>query len=80
MTDRRIPNPWIGIPVVIATVLGWLIGGAVGRVGCEGSCAGTELVLSALGAIVGFVGTLVIVVLAVRSLAEWQALKRDAEG
>lgn len=80
MSERRIPNPWIGIPVLVATVLGWLIGGAVGRVGCDNSCAGAELLLSALGAIVGFAGTLVIVVLAVRSLAEWQALKRDTEG
>ncbi len=64
---------------MLATVLGWLIGGAVGRVGCESSCVGTELALSVIGALVGFVGTLVVVVLAVRSLAEWQALKRDGE-
>lgn len=71
----RLPNPWIGIPVLAATVLGWFIGGAVGRVGCSGSCGPTELAFSLLGAAVGFAGTLVVAVLVVRSLAEWRALQ-----
>ena len=69
----RYPNPWIGIPVAVATVLGWLIGGAVARVGCDESCGGTQLAFSIIGAMVGFVGTLVVAVLVVRSVAEWRA-------
>ena len=44
-----------------------------------GECSGSELAFSIVGAIVGFVGTLVIAVLAVRSIAEWRALQPDGE-
>ena len=74
---RRTPNPWIAVPVVVATVLGWLIGGAVARVGCTDGCVTSELLFSFVGAAVGFAGTLVVAVLAMRSLAEWHALNRD---
>lgn len=79
----RTPNPWIAVPVVVATTLGWLIGGAVARASCAnplaGECTSSELAFSIVGAIVGLIGTLVVAVLAVRSIAEWRALQPDRE-
>ena len=72
---RRIPNPWVAIPVLISTAIGWFVGSRVASISCgtEG-CLGQEILWGTLGALVGFVGTLVVAVLAVRSLAEWAAL------
>jgi len=79
---RRWPNPWILVPSVIAAVIGGLVGRRVAYVSCsvdpdqvaagtEG-CAGLEVAFAVIGAAVAFVGVAVVMVLAVRSLAEWR--------
>lgn len=72
---RRFPNPWVGIPVLIGTAVGWFVGSRVAGLSCgTGGCRGQEILWGTIGALVGFVGVLVVAVLAVRSLAEWAAL------
>ena len=72
---RRLPNPWVAIPVLVSTAVGWFVGSRVAGISCGADgCVGQEIVWGAVGALVGFVGTLVVAVLAVRSLAEWAAL------
>lgn len=77
---RRLPNPWVAIPVLIAAAVGWFVGSRVAGLSCgTGSCTGQQVLWGALGAIVGFTGVLVVAVLAVRSLAEWAALTEDEQ-
>ena len=72
---RRLPNPWVAVPVLIATAVGWFVGSQVGGVSCRTeTCLGQEILWGAVGALIGFSGVLVVAVLAVRSLAEWAAL------
>jgi cytochrome c-type biogenesis protein CcmH/NrfF len=72
---RTFPNPWVAIPVVVATGVGWFVGSSVARVSCRPeSCTGSEILWGVAGALLGFAGVLVVAVLAVRSLAEWTAL------
>jgi hypothetical protein len=72
---RRFPNPWVTIPALIAGAAGWFVGSRVAGLSCgAGSCVGQEVLWGTIGALVGFVGVLVVAVLAVRSLAEWAAL------
>ncbi len=78
MPQRRFPSPWVSIPVVLATAIGWFIGSRVARVTCqESSCTADQLIWGLVGAVVGFVGVLVVSVLAVRSLAEWAELTEE---
>lgn len=79
MTDNRpntgrLPNPWIAVPVVVAAAIGWFVGSRVAGLSCSGSCTGQQILWGLFGAAVGFVGVLIVAVLAVRSLAEWAAL------
>ena len=68
----RLPNPWVAIPVLAATAAGWFVGSSVARAGCRpDSCPGAEILSGLIGAAVGFAGVLIVVVLAIRSLAEW---------
>jgi len=74
-STRRLPNPWVAIPVLVAAGVGWFVGSSVARVSCRpDSCTGDEILWGSVGALIGFVGVLVVAVLAVRSLAEWSAL------
>lgn len=76
---RRLPNPWIAVPVLVATAVGWFIGRSVARLSCtSGDCGTDELVWGLGGAVVGFVGVLVVSILVVRSLAEWATMGRQA--
>ncbi len=75
---RRYPNPWVAVPVLAATAIGWFIGARVARVTCQAaSCTGDEIVWGLVGAVVGFVGVLVVSILVVRSLAEWAELSEE---
>ena len=77
---RRLPNPWVAIPVLVAAAVGWFVGSRVAGLSCgTGSCTGQQVLWGAVGAIVGFAGVLVVAVLAVRSLAEWAALTEDEQ-
>lgn len=76
--NRLLPNPWIAVPVLLAAAIGWFVGSSVARVSCQPrSCTGDELLWGTVGALVGFVGVLVVSVLVVRSLAEWAALSTE---
>ncbi|MDH3538781.1 MAG: hypothetical protein OEP52_02200 [Acidimicrobiia bacterium] len=73
--NRILPNPWVAIPVLVAAGVGWFVGSSVARVSCRPeSCISDEIVWGTVGALVGFVGVLILSVLVVRSLAEWAAL------
>jgi hypothetical protein len=72
-------NPWFAFPVVAAGVAGALIGRDIARVNCapvdpETVCdSGTsEVVFAIAGAILAMVGVAVVIVLVIRSLAEWR--------
>ena len=69
---RRV-NPWVLIPVVLATLAGGVVGALVTQVSCApGSCLPAAIGVGVLSAIAAFVGVGIVVVLAVRSLAEWK--------
>ncbi len=75
---RRLPNPWVAVPVLIAAAVGWFVGSRVASLSCgTGGCLGQEILWGAVGALIGFFGVLVVAVLAVRSLAEWAALSEE---
>jgi hypothetical protein len=67
------PNPWIAVPVVIATVTGAVVGFQITRVSCApGSCLPAAAGIALLSALAAFAGVGTVVVLAVRSIAEWR--------
>jgi uncharacterized membrane protein len=77
---RRLPNPWVLIPVALGFVIGGVIGWSVTTVSCrpEGCVTGAALV--GVGAAVATAaGVLVVAVLALRSLNEWQQAARRGE-
>ncbi len=70
---RRLPNPWIIGPIVIAVATG----GAVGYFVTEASCSPDPCVTAAVSValMVGIgsaVGVGIVVVLALKSIAEWR--------
>lgn len=70
---RRLPNPWVSIPVVVAAIAGGIIGYLVTDASCApGSCAATASVVAILGALATGVGVGVVAILALKSLAEWR--------
>ncbi|HSG78670.1 MAG TPA: hypothetical protein VLD62_03745 [Acidimicrobiia bacterium] len=70
---RRLPNPWVMIPVVLAALAGGVVGGLVTEVSCRpGSCIPLSVGLGLVSAVAAAAGTITIVVLAVRSVAEWR--------
>jgi phosphate/sulfate permease len=75
----KFPNPWVGIPALIAGVGGGIIGHTVTAASCApDSCSTTAIVVAVVGAAVTAVGVAVIAALALRSLAEHRdALDRD---
>ena len=75
---RWLPNPWVAFPVLVAAVAAFLIGRRVAAVGCESGCLGLELGVGIISAVVAAGGVLVVVVLALRSLAEWSQGQRQA--
>lgn len=76
--NRLVPNPWVAVPVLIAAAVGWFVGSGVARVSCHPvACTGDEILWGTVGALVGFVGVLIVSVLVVRSLAEWAALSAE---
>ena len=75
---RRFPNPWVALPVLLATAIGWFIGARVARVTCvAASCTSDQVVWGLAGAAIGFVGVLIVSILVVRSLAEWSELSEE---
>ena len=76
--QRRYPNPWVALPVLLATASGWFIDARVARVTCAAaSCTSDQIVWGLTGAAVGFIGVLIVSILVVRSLAEWSELSEQ---
>jgi hypothetical protein len=70
---RRLPNPWVAIPTLVAAVIGAVLGWTVTTVQClPESCSATAALFAGLGALATGAGVLVVVVLAYRSLGEWR--------
>jgi hypothetical protein len=73
---RRLPSPWVTVPVLLGTVAGGVVGYLVTQVSCApGSCTGAAIAIGFLGAAVAFFGIGTVVVLALRSVAEWRELQ-----
>ncbi|MBU1226309.1 MAG: hypothetical protein KJ698_03715 [Actinobacteria bacterium] len=69
----RAPNPWIAVPVLVATIGGAVIGFQVTRVSCApGSCLPSAIGIGLLAAAAALVGVGTVMVLAMRSIAEWR--------
>ncbi|HWC10082.1 MAG TPA: hypothetical protein VG455_02555 [Acidimicrobiales bacterium] len=78
-TDGPTALPGVGARIVafvaicVAGLCGLLIGMALVRVGCEGSCAPAEGVGAVIGAVGAAGGVAVVAVLVLRAMGEWQA-------
>jgi len=69
----RWPNPWIAVPALLATVAGAVIGFQVTRVSCApGSCLPAAAGIGAAAALMALFGVGAVMILAVRSIAEWR--------
>jgi high-affinity Fe2+/Pb2+ permease len=77
---RRFPNPWVLIPVLLGAAIGGVIGWSVTTVSCRPDSCVTGAVLVGIGsALVTAIGVLVVAVLVLRSLNEWQQAVRKGE-
>ncbi len=66
-------NPWVAIPVLIATIGGGVVGALIMELSCApGSCVAASVGVGILSAAMAFFGVGVVVVLAARSMAEWR--------
>ncbi len=84
---RRSPNPWIVIPALAMGVLAGLLGWLVTSVGCDpqgdaasAGCSGLALGVAILSGIAVAAGTVLVLVLVYRSLAEWREREERAGG
>ncbi len=69
----RAPNPRVLVPILLAAAAGGVVGYFVTAASCAPrSCVPTAIALSLIVAIVSGIGVGVVVVLAVRSFAEWR--------
>lgn len=69
----RVPNPRVLIPVLLAAIAGAAVGYYVTEASCApGSCPVAAAAMAGLAAVVAAAGVGVVVVLAVRSFAEWR--------
>lgn len=76
---RRLPNPWIAVPSLLAGLVAGALGWIVTDVSCRGElggtgpgCPGWAAAVGVLAFLVGTVGVAVVVVLVVRSIAEYR--------
>jgi len=68
---RRLPNPWVVVPVLLAGAAGGIVGYLVTDASCApGSCAVAAAITAVLTGLVIAAGVGVVVVLALRSLDE----------
>jgi hypothetical protein len=76
---RRRPNPWVAIPVAVATLIGGVVGALIMQLSCApGSCPVAAAGVGLLSAAIAFAGVAVVTVLAVRSIREWQEAPKPA--
>ena len=70
---RRLPNPWVIVPVTLAAIAGGVVGYFVTDASCApDSCAIASVSVALVIAIGSAVGVGVVVVLALKSLSEWR--------
>lgn len=77
---RRLPNPWIAIPSVVAGGLAAWLGGTITAVSCRVrdetgrvvTCPGWTALVAVLAFLGVTIGMAIVLVLVYRSLAEWQ--------
>ncbi len=79
-------NPWFAIPVIAAGIAGALIGHNIAKVACapvepDAVCdpGSSAVVLAIGGAVVSMIGVGVVIVLVIRSLAEWRETSRKSD-
>lgn len=69
----RLPNPRIAAPILLAATAGGVVGYSVTDASCApGSCPVAAVSVAVIAALGTAVGVAVVVVLAVRSFAEWR--------
>ena len=69
----RRPNPWVAVPSLAAGIIAGALGWIVTDVSCRpGSCPGWAAVIAVAAFLVGTGGMAVVVVLVIRSLAEYR--------
>lgn len=81
---RRLPNPWIAIPSLLAATLAGALGWVVTDLSCrqsgspeaESSCSGWATLVSGVAFLAVGIGVALVLVLVYRSLAEWQEKNR----
>lgn len=77
---RRLPNPWIAIPSLLAGALAAWLGGTVTAVSCRvqeadgtiRTCPGWTTSVAILSFLLVTISVAVVLVLVYRSLAEWR--------
>ena len=70
---RRLPNPWVALPIVIAALAGGTVGFFVTDASCApDSCTVPAILVAAAAALGAAAGIGVVVVLALKSLSEWK--------
>ncbi len=82
---KRYPNPWFLVPVLAAAATGALIGRNLARVSCLSttsavaeSCPGREVTFAVIGFLGAAVGVAIVIVLVIRSMAEWHQHRSGA--
>lgn len=77
-------NPWFAFPVIAAGIAGALIGHNIAKVACAPIDPGavcdpgsSAVVLAIGGAVASMIGVGIVIVLVIRSLAEWRQTKSD---
>jgi hypothetical protein len=58
--------------VVLAGLLGAVIGAGWAEIGCDGDCGSSQALGALVGGVIAAVGTGVVAVLALRAMAEWR--------
>lgn len=70
---RKMPNPWVALPAVLAGAIAGGLGYVVTDVSCRpGGCPGWAAGVAVAAFLIGALGMAVVIVLVYRSLAEWR--------
>ena len=75
------PNPWIAIPSIALGTLAGAVGWVVTSVSCTSGadCIGWSLLVATISFLVVTLGTVLVLVLVYRSIAEWREAEAESE-